>query len=88
MNNYPKVPHIVIAICHQNESLRDHSRSLPLTRYHTKLVPEVLQLQSGQRLGQYVRDLLIHSNVKKLHSSFLHHVANVLVFDLDMLGLS
>ena len=44
------------------------------------------KLHPGQRLGQYVRDLLICSNVMKLHSSLLHHVTNVLVFDLNMLG--
>ena len=50
------------------------------------LFPKLPKLHLGQRLGQYVRDLLIRSNVKKLHNSFLHHVMNVLVFDLDMLG--
>ena len=82
INNYPKCHTQLCSLSPEQVS----PPSLPLVRDHTKLVSEVLQLHPAQRLGQYVRDLLIRSNVLKLHSSLLHHVANVLVFDLNMLG--
>ena len=72
------------AHCHQNQV---YPSSLSLARDHTKLVSEVPKLHVGQRLGQYVRDLLICGNVPELHSSLHHHIANVLIFDLYMLGL-
>ena len=53
----------------------------------SKLVPEVLKLHLGQRLGQHIRDLLICGNVLELHSSLLHHIMDILVFDLYELGL-
>ena len=56
-------------------------------RDHSKLVYEVLELHLGQRLGQHVRNLLICGNILKLHSSLLHHITDILVLDLYVLGL-
>ena len=72
------------AHCHQNHV---YPSSLPLARDHTKLVPEVHKLYLGQRLGQYILDLLICGNVLELHSSLLRHITNVLIFNLYVLGL-
>ena len=82
VNDYTLLSHSY-AHCHQNQV---YQSSLPLTRDHSKLVSEVLKLHLGQQLGQHIRDLLIRSNLLKLHSSLLHHIANVLIFDLYMLG--
>jgi hypothetical protein len=72
------------AHCHQN---RVYQSSLPLARDHTKIVSEVHKLHLGQRLGQHIRDLLICGNALELHSSLLHHIADILIFDLYVLGL-
>ena len=72
------------AHCHQN---RVYPSSLPLVRDHTKLVPEVPKLYLGQQLGQYIHDLLICDNVLEIHNSLLHHIANILIFDLYVLEL-
>ena len=53
--------------------------------HHTKLVSEVLILHSRQRLGENVRCLLIRGYVLEIHSSSLHHVSDVMIFDLYML---
>jgi hypothetical protein len=53
--------------------------------HHTKLVYEVLILHSRHRLGENVYYLLICGYVLELHFSSLHHVSNVMVFDLYML---
>ena len=60
--------------------------SLPLSRDHSKLVSEVLQLHSGQWLGEHVRGLLICGNVLELHCSLIHHVTDIMIFDLDVFG--
>ena len=72
------------AHCHQN---RVYQSSLPLARDHTKRVSEIYKLYLGQRLGQHIRDLLICGNVLELHSSLLHHITNILIFDLYVLAL-
>ena len=54
---------------------------------HSKLVSEVLKLNLGQWLGQHVYDLLICGNVLELHNSLLHHITDILVIDLYVLGL-
>ena len=72
------------AHCHQNQV---YPSSLPLVRDHSKLVSEVLRLHLGQWLGQHICDLLICGNVLELHNSLLHHIVNILIFDLYVLGL-
>ena len=82
VNDYP-LCHTLLCSLSPELSL---SSSLPLARDHTKLVSEVHKLHLGQLLGQHIRDLLICGNVLELHNSLLHHIANVLIFDLNMLG--
>ena len=69
--------------------LEKHQNSL-LVRgdilYHSKLVPEVLKLDFGQRLGENICCLLTCCGyVLVLHYSLLHHVSDVVVFDVDVL---
>ena len=65
--------------------------SLPLGRdldlENTKLLPEVLKLHSVQWLSQYISYLFVHHNIPELHSSSLHHILDIVIFDLDMLRL-
>ena len=72
------------AHCHQT---RVYQSSLPLARDHSKLVSEVLKLHLGQQLGQHICALLICGNVLELHNSLLHHITDILAFDLYVLGL-
>jgi hypothetical protein len=60
-------------------------RTLPLKREYTKLVHEVLKLRSRQWLGQHVRNLLLGSHILEPHCSPLHHIFDIVIFDLDML---
>jgi hypothetical protein len=53
--------------------------------HHVKLVSEVLILHSRQRLGENVRYLLIRGYVLELHISSMHHVSDVMIFDLYVL---
>jgi hypothetical protein len=53
--------------------------------HHAKLVSEVLILISRQRLGENVRYLLIRGYVLELHNFSLHHVSDVMIFDLYVL---
>ena len=78
VNDYPLLSHSVMLTV---------TRILPLTRDHSKLVSDVLKLHLGQRLGQHIHDLLICGNVLELHNFLLHHITNILVFDLYVLGL-
>ena len=65
--------------------------SLPLGRNldleNAKLLPKVLKLHSAQWLGQHISYLLIYRNILELHCSSLHHICDIVVFDLDMLRL-
>jgi hypothetical protein len=53
--------------------------------HHSKLVSEVLILHSRQRLGENVCYLLICGYVSEIHNSSLHHVLDVMLFDIYML---
>ena len=72
------------AHCHQN---RIYPSSLSLARDHTKLVSEVHKLHLAQWLGLHIHDLRICGNVLELHNSLLHHIMDILIFDLYVLGL-
>ena len=58
---------------------------------NTKLLPEVLELQSSQWLGQYIsypflcRNILefLCRNILELHCSPLHHILEIVILDLD-----
>ena len=54
---------------------------------NTKLLPEVLELQPSQWLCQYISYLFLRRNILELHCSPLHHIHDIVVFDLDMLRL-
>jgi hypothetical protein len=53
--------------------------------HHAKLVSEVLILHSRQRLGENACYFLICGYVSELQSSFMHHVSDVVVFDITLL---
>ena len=65
--------------------------SLPLRRNlnleNTNILPKVLKIHYGQWLGQQISYLLIHRNILELHYSSLHHIHDILIFDLDMIQL-
>jgi len=50
-----------------------------------KLVPVVHKLQSGQRLGENINNLLVGPDVLELHCSSLYNVSDVMIFDLYVL---
>ena len=54
---------------------------------NTKLLPELLELHSGQWLCQHISYLFTHCNILELHLSSLHHIPDIVKFDLDMLRL-
>ena len=49
---------------------------------NTKLVPEVLKLHSGQWLHQHISYLFICHNILELHCSSVHHIPNIVMFDI------
>ena len=53
----------------------------------TKLLLDVLKLHSGQWLIQHISYLFVPRNILELHCSFLHHIHDIVIFDLDMLRL-
>ena len=65
--------------------------SLPLGRNldleNTKILPEVLKLHSSQCLSQHISYMSIHHNILELHCSSLHHIPDIVIFDLDMFQL-
>ena len=54
---------------------------------NTKLLPEVLKLHSWQCLCKHINYLFVHCNILKLHYSFLHHIPDIVILDIDMLRL-
>ena len=72
-----------------SEWLWDSSLSLRgnLNLENTKLLPEVLKLKPIQWLLQYIGYLFLCRNILELHCSFLHHIPDIVILDLDMLQL-
>ena len=70
-----------------SEGLIDSSLPLGRNLYleNTKLLTEVFKLHSGQWLGQHISYLFIHRNILELHYFSLHHIPDIVIFDLDML---
>ena len=70
-----------------SEWLTDSSLSLGgnLDLENTKLLPEVINLHSGQWLSQHISYLFVHHNILGLHCYYLHHIPDIVIFDLDML---
>ena len=52
---------------------------------NTKLLPEVLKLHSVQWLSQHISSLFFHCNILELHYYSLHHIPDIVIFDLDMI---
>ena len=52
---------------------------------NTKLLPEVLKLHSCKWIGQHINYLFICHNILELQLSSLHHIPDIVIFDLDML---
>ena len=70
-----------------SEWLWDSSLSLGGNLYldNTKLLPEVLELHPSQWLLQYINYLFLSRNILELQCSLLHHIPNIVIFDLYML---
>ena len=49
---------------------------------NTKLLPEVLKLHSGQWIHQHISYLFVHRNILELHCSSLHHILDIVIFDI------
>jgi len=49
--------------------------------------PEILELHSGQWLRQHISYMFLCWNILELHFSFLHHVPDIVILDLDVLRL-
>ena len=54
---------------------------------NTKILPKVFKLHSGQWICQHIIYLFVHHNILELYYSSLHHIPNIVIFDLDMLLL-
>ena len=54
---------------------------------NTKILFEVLKLHSSQWLRQHIIYLFICHNILDLHYSSLHHIPDIVIFDLDVLRL-
>ena len=54
---------------------------------NTKILPEVLKLHFGQLLTQHISYLFIRCNILEIHCSSLHHIPDIVIFDLDMFRL-
>ena len=72
-----------------SEGLMDSSLPLRgnLDLENTKLLPEVLNLHSGQWLGQHISYLFVRRNILELQCSSLHHIYDIIIFDFYMLRL-
>ena len=53
---------------------------------NTKLLHEVHKLHFGQWIRQHISYLFVHRNILELHCS-LHHIHDIVIFDLDMLRI-
>ena len=51
---------------------------------NTKSLPEVLELNPSQWLHQYISYLFLRRNIQELHCSCLHHISDIVIFDLNM----
>ena len=54
---------------------------------NTKFLPEVLELHPIQWIRKHISYLFLHRNILELHCSPLHHIPNIVIFDLDMIRL-
>ena len=64
--------------------------SLPLggnLDLENKFLPEVFKLHFCQWLSQHISYMFVRRNILELHCSSLHHILDIVIFDLDMLQL-
>ena len=54
---------------------------------NTKILPEVIELQTSQWICQYISYLFLHRNILKLHYSSLHHIPNIVIPYISVLQL-
>ena len=54
---------------------------------NTKLLPKVFKLHSGQWIFQHINYMFTYRNILELHFSFMHHIPDIVIFDLNMLRL-
>ena len=52
---------------------------------NTKLLPEVVKLHSGQWLSKHISYMFVCRNILDIHYSSLHHIPDIVIFDLDVL---
>ena len=74
-------------LTYSSEWLWDTSLSLGgnLDLENNKSLSEVLKLHPSQWLRQYISYLFLHRNILELHFSSLHHIPDIVIFDLDVL---
>ena len=70
---------------HNTETSHPLGRNLDLE--NSKLLPEVLKLHPSQWHSQHIIYLFICRNILELHLSSLHHIPDIVIFDLNMLRL-
>ena len=54
---------------------------------NTKFLSQVFKLHSGQWLSQHISYMFVRRNILQCHCSFLHHIHDIVIFDLYMLQL-
>ena len=54
---------------------------------NTKLPPELFKLHIGQWICQHISYLFVYRNILELHFSYMHHIPDIVTFDLDMLRI-
>ena len=72
-----------------SERLSDSSPPLGgnLDLENTKLLPEVLKLHYGQCIGQHISYLFVRRNILELQYSYLHHILDIVILNIDMLEI-
>ena len=58
-----------------------------LSLENTKSLSEVLKLHPRQWIRQYISYMFLRRNIQELHCSSLHHIPDIVIFDLNMLRL-
>ena len=71
---------LIVSKCRSSTSLIDKG-----ILHHTKPLPKVSKLHSGQGLGKYISDLLICGDVLEFYNSLLDDVSNIVIFHVDVL---
>ena len=74
-------------LTYSSEWIWDSSLSLGgnLDLENTKLLLEVLKLHFGQWLRQHINYMFLRRNILELHCSSLHHIHDIVIFDLNKL---